>query len=258
VSWLSYSSLVPPNLFMLLAAAGLAIAWWKRWLGLALATAAVGCLYLVSTPVVAYLLIRSSEAVLSTIPTLPSAPAPAAIIVLAADARRSDTYGEQDIVGPLTLERITEAARQQRRLGFPILVSGGLSEDHKASLAVLMSQALEEDFGLSARWREERSRNTFENASFSAAILRHAGIASAFVVAHPWDMARTVWSFVAVGYPVVPMPVPGGRALPLSPSAFLPQVPALQDSYYALHELIGLAWYRLRYADWRSKKEPQL
>ena len=56
--------------------------------------------------------------------------------------------------------------------------------------------------------------------------------------------------FVAVGYPVVPMPVPEGRALPLSPSAFLPQVPALQDSYYALHELIGLVWYRLRYGDW--------
>jgi uncharacterized SAM-binding protein YcdF (DUF218 family) len=151
---------------------------------------------------------------------------------------------------PLTLERIAAAARQQRRLGLPILVSGGLSEDHKATLAALMSQALEEDFGLSARWREERSRNTFENASFYAAILLHVGIASAFVVAHPWDMARTLWSFVAVGYPVVPMPVPEGRALPLSPSAFLPQVPALQDSYYALHELIGLAWYRLRYGDW--------
>jgi hypothetical protein len=120
---------------------------------------------------VAHLLIRSSEAVLGTIPTLPSASAPAAIIVLATDARRSDTHGDQDIVGPLTLERIAAAARQQRRLGLPILVSGGLSEDHKASLAPLMSQALEEDFGLSARWREERSRNTFENASFSAAIL---------------------------------------------------------------------------------------
>jgi len=113
-----------------------------------------------------------------------------------------------------------------------------------------MSQALQEDFGLSVRWREERSRNTFENASFSAAILRRAGIASAFVVAHPWDMARTLWSFVAVGYPVAPMPVPEGRALPFSPSAFLPQVPALQASYHALHELIGLAWYRLRYGDW--------
>jgi uncharacterized SAM-binding protein YcdF (DUF218 family) len=250
VSWLSYSSLIPPNLFILLGAVALVIARWRRRLGLALASAAVGCLYLVSTPVVAHLLIRSSEAVLGTIPTLPSDTPPRAIIVLAADARRGDSVGEPDTVGPLTLERITEAARQQRRLGLPILVSGGSPDDHKAALAALMSQAFQEDFGLSVRWREARSRNTFENASFSAAILRRAGIASAFVVAHPWDTARTLWSFVAVGYPVVPMPVPEGRALSLSPSAFLPQVPALQDSYYALHELIGLVWYRVRYGDW--------
>jgi hypothetical protein len=29
-----------------------------------------------------------------------------------------------------------------------------------------------------------------------------------------------------------------------SPAAFLPQIPALRDSYYALHALVGLAWYR--------------
>jgi len=212
VSWLSYSSLIPPNLFILLAALGLVIACWKRRLGLALATAAVGCLYLASTPVVAYLLVRSSEALLDTIPTLPSDSPPGAIIVLAADARRGDTPEEPDTIGPLTLERLAEAARQQRRLGLPILVSGGVPNDHKTTLAALMSQAFQEDFGLSVRWREERSRNTFENASFSAAILRRAGIASAFVVAHPWDMARTLWSFVAVGYPVVPMPVPRGAS----------------------------------------------
>jgi len=50
-----------------------------------------------------------------------------------------------------------------------------------------------------------------------------------------------------VGYPVVPSPTPAGGSPPLSVEAFLPQIPALLESYYALHELIGLAWYRLRY-----------
>jgi hypothetical protein len=103
VSWLSYSSLTPPNLFVLLGTVGLVMAWWKRWLGLALAATSVGCLYLVSTPVVAHLLIRSSEAIVSAVPTLPSNSPPGAIIVLAADAQRGDTPGEPDIVGPLTL-----------------------------------------------------------------------------------------------------------------------------------------------------------
>jgi uncharacterized SAM-binding protein YcdF (DUF218 family) len=149
-----------------------------------------------------------------------------------------------DTVGELTLERLAEAARQQRRLGLPILVSGGPPE---APLAALMSRALQEDFRVPVQWREERSQNTFENALYSAEILRDAGIHAALVIAHPWDMARALWSFRAVGYPVVPSPTSGGGSPSLSVAAFLPQVPALLESYNALHELIGLAWYRVRY-----------
>jgi hypothetical protein len=30
-------------------------------------------------------------------------------------------------------------------------------------------------------------------------------------------------------------------------AAFLPQIPALLETYYAFRDLIGLAWYRLRH-----------
>lgn len=242
MSWLSYSSLIPPNLFILLAMIGVVAAWRRKPVWLALATTAIGCLYLVSMPVTAGLLMRSSEAVVGTAPLLASETEPGAIIVLSADAR-------PETVGPLTLERLAEAARVHRRLGLPILVSGGPLSPSQPPLAALMSRALEEDFHVPVRWREERSRNTFENASFSAGILRQAEIHSALVVAHPWDMARALWSFRAVGYPVAPMPTPERVKPALSASAFLPQIPALQDSYYALHELIGLVWYRLRYGN---------
>jgi len=79
--------------------------------------------------VVAYLLIRSTEGVAGTPPALPSDAPPGAIIVLSADARGSDVPGEPHTVGPLTLERLAEAARQQRRFGLPILVSGGPPDD---------------------------------------------------------------------------------------------------------------------------------
>jgi hypothetical protein len=46
---------------------------------------------------------------------------------------------------------------------------------------------------------------------------------------------------------VVPSPTPEDGRPPLSLAAFLPQVPALLESYQALHELTGLAWYRVRY-----------
>jgi uncharacterized SAM-binding protein YcdF (DUF218 family) len=241
--------LIPPNLFILLALAGVLIAWWRKPLGLAVATGAIGCLYLVSMPLTAGFLMRSTETIASGQPGLHSTTPPGAIIVLAADVRYSD--GEPAGVGPLTLERLAEAARQQRRLGLPILVSGGGPPGRpEQTMAALMSRALENDFGASVRWREDRSRNTFENASFSAEILRQAGIRSALVVAHPWDLARALWSFRAVGYPVVPLPTAEDRDQSVSAASFLPQIPALKDSYYALHELIGLGWYRLRYGGW--------
>ena len=245
MAWLSYSSLIPPNLFILLAMIGVLVAWRRKPFGLALATAAIGLVYLAAMPVTAGLLIRWAEAIASDEPTLRLDVSPGAIIVLSADARRSGIPGVPDTVGQLTLERLAEAARQQRRLGLPILVSGG--GPRGASLAELMSGVLQEDFRVPVQWREERSQNTFENALFSAGILRGAGIHAALVIAHPWDMARALWSFRQVGYPVVPSPTLEGGNPSLSVTAFLPQVPALLKSYYALHELIGLAWYRVRY-----------
>ncbi len=249
MAWISYSSLIPPNLFILLAMIGVLIAWRRKPFGLAVATAAIGLVYLAAMPVTADLLIRGAEATAFDEPMLPSDKPPevipGAIVVLSAEARRSDVPGVPDTVGRLTLERLAEAARQERRLGLPILVSGGGPPG--ASLAMLMGRALQEDFRVPVQWREERSQNTFENALYSAEILRSAGIGAALVITHRWDMARALWSFRAVGYPVVPSPVPEGATPSLSAAAFLPQVPALLKSYYALHELIGLAWYRVRY-----------
>jgi len=257
MSWLSYSSLIPPNLFILLTVIGLVLAWrWTR-LGLVVATFGGALLYLASTPVVADYLIGSVKNLAGAIPILPSNASPGAIIVLSADYRKSDTPGQSRTVGPMTLERLAEAAREVRRLGLPVLVSGGRPDGIGDSLAAMMSTVLEDDFRVPVRWREDRSRNTFENAAFSADILRRAGVPSALLITHCRDMARALWSFHAVGYPVIPAICSSqqtGRRGPdepssLSVSSFFPQVPSLLVSYRALHELIGLGWYRYRYRD---------
>jgi uncharacterized SAM-binding protein YcdF (DUF218 family) len=250
LQWISYSSLIPPNLFIFLALVGVALAWRSRRAGLALATAAVACLYLVATPVVGFLLIRAADNIVRVVPTLPLPAPPGAIVVLSAEYRHSNVPGGRDMVGPVTLERLAEAAREQRRTGLPILVSGGWLKDADDSLAGMMAESLQNDFHVPVRWREERSLTTYENALYSAAILRGAGISSARVVTNPWHMARAFWSFYAVGYPVVAASLREGQSLELSPSIVFPQVPALLDSYYALHELIGLAWYVARYGKW--------
>ena len=254
MSWLSYSSLIPPNLFILLTVLGLVLAWrWTR-LGLVVATFGGALLYLASTPVVANFLIGSVKDLAGAIPVLPSEAPPGAIIVLSADYRRSDTPGQ---VGPMTLERLADAAREERRLGLPVLVSGGTPNGLDDSLAGMMSTVLEDDFRVPVRWREDRSRTTFENAAFSADILRRAGVPSALLITHCRDMARALWSFHAVGYPVIPAICSAQQterrrsdeASSLSVSSFSPQIPSLLVSYLALHELIGLGWYRYRYRD---------
>ena len=112
-------------------------------------------------------------------------------LVSYAVGRRTIWQSTRDTVGPLTLERLAEAARQERRLGLPVLVSGGRPDERSDdSLAGMMSVALQNNFGIPARWREDRSRNTFENAAFSAEILRRAGVPSALLVTQSWDMAR--------------------------------------------------------------------
>jgi uncharacterized SAM-binding protein YcdF (DUF218 family) len=244
---ISYSSLIPPNLFILAALFGVLLAWRWRRSGLWLATAAVGALYILSTPLAAYGLVRAIDGLAAEMPTVAATAPPGAIIVLSAELIRGSVPGEPDRAGPVTLERLAEAARLQQHLGLPILVSGGRVENATDSLADVMSRALAESFRTSVRWREDRSRNTFENAAFSAAILRRAGVPAAYVVTHPWHMARALWSFAAVGYPVVPAPTPGRPNLPLSSAILLPQVPALLDSYYALHEILGLGWYAIWY-----------
>jgi uncharacterized SAM-binding protein YcdF (DUF218 family) len=250
LQWISYSPLVPPDLFILLAMLGVVLAWRFRRTGLVLATAAVACLYLAATPAVSFLLILCADKLAGVVPSLPLPAPPGAIVALSAEYTHSNIPGGKDTVGPVTLERLAQAAREQRQTGLPILVSGGWLEHADNSLAGMMAASLESDFHVPVKWREDRSRTTYENALYSAEILRRAGIPSALVVTNPWHMARALWSFYAVGYPVVAASLPEGQSLALSPSIVLPDAPALLHSYYALHELIGLGWYVARYGKW--------
>ena len=250
MSWLSSSSLIPPNLFIVITVLGVLLARRRVRLGLVVATFGAILLYLTSMPIVADSLIWSVEALAGAIPNAPSDMHPGAIIVLSGDFRHGHCVGSPDTVGRLTLERVAEAASEHRRTGLPILVSGGRPEDADDSLAGIMSTVLQDDFHVPVRWRENRSANTYQNAAFSAEMLRRAGVPAAFLVTHPWHMARALWSFRAVGYPVVPVALPTGKAMTISVSSFFPQVTALLGSYYALHELFGFGWYPCRYGDW--------
>ena len=205
------------------------------------ASVLIALLVLLGTPVVSDTLLNSLA-----LPSGPIGPAPTAIVILSADAIRSD--GAIDLApAALTLERVTAGAMLQRRTGLPVLVAGGPFEGAQTTLAGMMVETLQKNFGISARWREDKSRDTWENATGSAAILKREGVTRVYLVTHFWHMRRAFLAFRGAGLDPVPAPVrPPAKATSFSVRQLLVQTSAWQNSYYALHEWIGLLYYRLR------------
>ena len=109
-----------------------------------------------------------------------------------------------------------------------------------------MARVLQRDFGVSARWVEGRSLDTWENAGMSAAMLRQDGIATVRVVTHGWHMRRALQSFAHAG--MTATPAPNSLTSPKfdSLTMLLPTAGAWQRSTWALHEWIGLLVYGFR------------
>ncbi|HEY8287636.1 MAG TPA: YdcF family protein [Acetobacteraceae bacterium] len=236
--------LVPPfGLVTLLVAALLLPRRWRRWSRHLVWLATAGLIAL-AMPVVSDSMLVALEQGLPTDP--PAGDPPAAIVVLGAEIVRAPGGQTKTHVGPLTLERLREAAELARRTHLPVLVTGGITQKDEPPVGALMAQSLEQDFQVPVRWTEAKSRDTWENASLSAAILRAQGIRSVYVVTHAWHMRRALIAFAHTGLTVTAAPTPLDHPVGPITGDFLPRVSSWQTAYYALHEWIGCAWYSIR------------
>jgi uncharacterized SAM-binding protein YcdF (DUF218 family) len=127
-----------------------------------------------------------------------------------------------------------------------VLLSGGHIHDYAPALADMMGRSMHDDFGITAKWLETSSRDTWQNAAFSADILRAEHITSAYVVTDAWHMRRALIAFGATGLHVTAAPVILHPPLRPSLDVFIPGTQAWEFGYLALHEWIGCAWYSLR------------
>lgn len=236
------SIVLPPGINVVLALSALALLSSARRLGALVMLVAVGSLYAFSTWVVAGALVGTlyDHPLLSPETDLSGA---GAIAALGGGGHQID-YEGFSTAGGSTLERVRYAADLHRRTGLPLLVTGW-------PVAVLMVRSFENDFGIGVRFVESRSRNTSENAAYSAALLAEAGITRIVLVTHAHHMSRAVDAFESRGLEVIPAPI---RRRPVRPSlyAFLPRASALWTSASALHEWVGLLWYRVRYGGGRT------
>lgn len=241
------SLLLPPGINLVLLTCGVMLLSVARRLALWLIGSGLLALYLLSTAPVAGGLIKSLE----DTPALPvsAAPAAAGAIVVLGGGRYNTApeYGGRDSVGQWTLMRLRYAGQLQERTGLPILVSGGRPDGEKEAEAELMAQALAGDFGGRVRWIERQSRNTMENALCSRVILDDEGIRRVFLVTHAVHMPRALHAFSRAGFEVTPAATGYLKDTFRQAGAFeawLPGIEALQLSRTALHEWLGLLYYR--------------
>ncbi len=224
---------LPPTGPLLLATLGFVLLAFRRLRVAAAALCAVGLisLWLLSTPIVADPLVRWAE----RYPALnPSQLDGAQAIVILAGGVRVDApeYGTA-APGASSLERLVYGARLARQTGLPVLVSGSRLE------AASMSDFLNQDLGVTARWVENRSRDTHENAQFSAVMLSREGVHKVVLVTSSVHMARAVVEFNQAGLETVPAPAAMWTKRDTGVLAYVPNADAMVRSQRALYEALG-------------------
>jgi len=242
--------ILPPGGNLLLAVTGLAL--WRRAKSLAMLLFAVSfvSLTLLSMPVVGDALFEAVERIPARLPGAALAADVGAIVVLAAGRNANAPEYRGETVSSRSLVQLRYGARLQRETGLPLLVSGGrVLGGEPASEAALIKGVLERELNVPVRWLEERSRNTAENARYSAELLREENIAAIILVTGAAHMPRAVEVFEGQGVRVTAAPT-GRRAGNRAAAGvldWLPSARALDRSRDALHELVGQFWYRIRY-----------
>ncbi len=201
---------------------------------------------LLGMPVVSTFLIRMVE-LESAAPRFGSAHA---IVILGGGRRLTfDVAGKvvDSGPGPFTLERVHAGARLAKQTGLPVLVTSGKPDNFDPTEAAVMRDVLARDFGVEARWLEDESRNTVENAEFTARILLPQKVRRIILVTSAFHMRRSLLIFERAGFVVLPAPVNPISSPPVRRwEDYIPNAPALLRSYYAFNEMGGILYASLR------------
>ena len=238
------AALLPPLLLVILLAAGLILHRHRPRLAMSLILLATTALYALSTPWVGGLLQKSLEI---SPPLSPAQLQTADAIVVLGGGRRTNAaeYGGDTLNG-ISLERLRYAAILHRGSGLPILATGGKPGSGTQSEGRIMQRILQSEYGIPTRWVEDAALTTWDNARLSAPLLKQAGVRRIVLVTHAWHLRRAAPLFEAQGLSVIPAGIQFSSTRIDSPLDLLPTPAGLRDSTFALHEWLGILWYKLR------------
>ncbi len=144
--------------------------------------------------------------------------------------------------------RVVTAVRAERQLQLPIIISGGVVYAGRSAEAPVVRRILM-DLGVPAKHLlvEQKSRDTVENAEYCKEIVLRHGFRRPLLVTSAYHMRRSIDAFKRAGLSVTPLPAQfrTGSDLPPIWADYLPTAGALMASSTALHEYVGLLFYRL-------------
>ena len=239
----------PASLLLLVALALLLMRRWPRLMR-ALAGGSLALLWLLSTKAVAVWL---AGLLLPSYPALDLAHLPrsdaGAIVVLGGGLELNNLEYGGVVLDSASYERLRYGYALRRATGLPLGYSGGYGWSSRASSQPPMQQVLghmlQQDGRAPLAWVEGQSRDTRENAIYTAALLQSQGVHTIYLVTHAWHMPRSVRAFEAAGLLVIPAPM--GFVSPADSWAgqWLPSGKGMQANYALLREWLGLrmrAW----------------
>ena len=238
---------LPPGIFILLiGAAGLMLLYSRRW-RIGIINLIVGlALWSLSIAPMANWLMRGLESEFS----FPANPSGDVIILLGGGV----INGVPDINGEAaptysSMKRIVAAAKLYQRLELPIIVTGGrVYADNDVAEATVARRFLGE-LGVPADRiiEEDRARDTAQNARLTAVICRQHDFSRPIIITAAYHLKRARLAYEAAGMKVTVFPAYflGSKNAAYTPRHLLPSTGALHTSVQALHEYLGIWYYRL-------------
>ncbi|MCG8585439.1 MAG: YdcF family protein [Pirellulales bacterium] len=242
--------LSPFTLLFLILLAAVALLWRRRVESrrrLLLVTVPLALLWIISTPVVAFLTAQILEWPYPPISEIPE-DAQAYVVLGGAILEPSETLPAAELLVDSRL-RCIHAAELYKKRQLPVLVAGGVVHADKElpPLAQAMRDLLI-DLGVPGDeiLMEDKSRSTYENAAFSKSVLAENGIERVVLVTDADHMLRASQCFAAQDIDVTPAACRhASDSFEWSAESFLPRAGAAAHFRASMHEWLGFVWYKL-------------
>jgi len=249
ISKVAAQLLLPPGGLILLAVVGL-VFWRKGW-GRGLVGLAMALFWLLSTEPVRDALTRPLEFQYPALTVADLPAGPMAIVLLGGGIyEMAPEYGGHDELGRYAMMRTLYAAKIERATGLPVYTTGGKALTHETEAEGAIMRRWLIYFGVpeSKAHAEVAASNTWQNAVYIKKILARQGIHRIVLITSAWHMPRSVWCFRQQGLDVIAAPTDYlTQRSAYDVRAYFPHWNVLAESCAALHEYLGLLWYRLRY-----------